>query len=280
MISQENKVATNNTQREYYNERYEAYQNDAQVPSAGLATKLWWNLRDSIYEAEAMIGIEHDITELHKRWLGDITQSTVLDLGCFTGNPLSMWLAERSARYRGFDLSEKAVTHLNKKLCDMNGKDASAIAGDILDNDFPDGYFDIVYAKSVLHHFNDIAALCSELTRMLKPGGIVVSDDPLQIEPINRMARAVYRPFQSDRSWEWPFTTKTLSILEEYFEIVQIQGTHGLTRLALPLLFVPVTKNIGVNVGRWGWRLDKRFGKSRKYLYVCWNVTMMLRTPL
>jgi SAM-dependent methyltransferase len=36
---------------------------------------------------------------------------------------------------------------------------------------FADGQFDVVFARAVLHHTNDLQAACSEFFRVLKPGG-------------------------------------------------------------------------------------------------------------
>lgn len=36
---------------------------------------------------------------------------------------------------------------------------------------FEDGYFDVVFARAVLHHTNDLQAACKEFQRVLKPGG-------------------------------------------------------------------------------------------------------------
>jgi SAM-dependent methyltransferase len=166
---------------------------------------------------------------------------------------------------------------LNRKLSLLQRPRAVARAQDIMEARFPEGSFDVVYAKSVLHHFSDTAAIARELFRLLRPGGVIVSDDPLQTEPINRLARLVYRPFQSDRSWEWPFTRRSLGLIRRYFDVVDIQGTRGFTKIALPLCLFPVDGRAS-GIGRWAWRMDKRFARSLPMvLLFCWNVTMLLR---
>lgn len=271
----------NTEQKAYYEARYDAYQtHDEELSHASWFTNLWWRARAPIADADRQIGVDDDVQGLHERWLGDLGQRAVLDLGCFTGNPLSLRLAERAASYRGVDLSEKAVSALNRKIALLNRDDAKAIAVDILDNDFPDACFDVIYAKSVLHHFADLDVLCKELERILKPGGTIISDDPLQTEPLNRIARSIYRPFQSDRDWEWPFTRKTLRTFQTYFDFEDMQGVRGFTRLALPFFLMPYLRNVGVRIGKWGWMLDKKLARSPNlFLYMCWNVTILMRKP-
>lgn len=281
MTTRQDILALNKQQKRYYEARYDAYQaHHDDLSSASWFTNLWWRARESIAEADNKIGIDKDILELHKHWLGDIGDRSILDFGCFTGNPLSLWLAKHAAKYRGIDLSEKAIAELNGKLALLDRPDAAASCTDILNNKFPDSYFDVIYAKSVLHHFSDISIICEELNRLLKPGGIVISDDPIQTEPINRIARVIYRPFQSDRDWEWPFTRKTIKTFQVFFEIRDMQGFRGFSRLALPFFFLPQLRQVGVQIGKWGWKLDRKMARSQNlFLFFCWNITFLMKKP-
>lgn len=40
---------------------------------------------------------------------------------------------------------------------------------------FPDSSFDLVFARAVLHHTNDLHEACSEFYRVLKPGGLFIA---------------------------------------------------------------------------------------------------------
>jgi len=42
-----------------------------------------------------------------------VAEAKVLDLGCGTGNPLSLWLAERAKEYVAIDLSESRIEILS-----------------------------------------------------------------------------------------------------------------------------------------------------------------------
>jgi len=76
----------------------------------------------------------------------------VLDLGCFAGNDLSLWIAENCADYTGIDLSEQAIKVLNAKLRERGLIHARGCAQNFLANSYPDNHFDLVYAYSVLHN--------------------------------------------------------------------------------------------------------------------------------
>lgn len=275
----DDRLRVNARQKAYYETRFEAYRHGStDIEGASLLTNLWWRARDRAAAIDEAIGSRAAILDLHKRWLGDLRGRTVLDLGCFSGNELSLYLADSAAAYRGVDLSEKAVRHLNQKLGFLGRADAFATATDILHNEFPDQFFDVVYAKSVLHHFSDLNAICGELERLLKPGGIIISDDPLQTEPLNRLARLIYRPFQTDREWEWPFTRRSVRILESHFEIVDVMGSRGLAKLALPFAMMPFGRRLAVALGRWGMKFDQAHARRPGLaFYGCWNATMLLR---
>jgi len=40
---------------------------------------------------------------------------------------------------------------------------------------FPDAAFDVVFARAVLHHMRDLELACSEMHRVLRPGGVLVA---------------------------------------------------------------------------------------------------------
>ncbi|MDQ2070111.1 class I SAM-dependent methyltransferase [Natronospira bacteriovora] len=256
----------NRRQKAYYESRFQAGGQDESA--ANWITNRWTALRRGLQRAERRHGLRERVIAWHKQWLGDLSGRAVLDLGCFRGNELSLWLAEQAGDYTGIDLSPSAVAALNEKLEGL--PHARAIAGDFLLADLPEAGFDVVYAHSVLHHFPDVDVLCRRLSQVLKPGGVVVSVDPTQTEPLNRLARLLYRPFQSDRDWEWPFSRKTFRILQRHFEIDRIQGYRGFSRIGL--LIPPLMG--------WGLRMDERFARRLgPGLWFCWLVTMRMRKP-
>jgi 2-polyprenyl-3-methyl-5-hydroxy-6-metoxy-1,4-benzoquinol methylase len=267
-------------QQDYYESRHEAKQAGlgASERAANEATRAWTWLRRRIMGLRSAAGVDDYLLDLHRRWLGDLRGKRVLDLGCFDGNALSLWLAEQAAEYVGIDLSEHAVAELNRKLEERGLTTARAEAIDLLANSWPDASFDVVYAYSVLHHFADLDVVLAELRRILRPDGLVVTMDPLKTEPVNRLVRALYRPFQTDRDWEFPFDRAALRAFERDFRIEERRGLLGAVKLAFPFLVVPALARFGKRLAARLLAFDDRRSRTESLaFYTAWLVALKLR---
>lgn len=264
----EEMLAVNQRQADYYESRFEAKQTAKPNTerAAGRLTNLWTAARRRMIRMGAEVGLQEQILEDHRRWLGDLAGRRVLDLGCFSGNALSLEIAAASGSYLGVDLSTQAIAELNRKLEGI--PHARAEACDFLAGDLPAGGFDVIYAYGVMHHFRDFDVLLAEIDRVLAPGGILIGYDPMQTEPLNWVLRTLYRPFQSDRDWEFPFTRATFRAFQCRFGVKYIQGTQGLVRVGYPLgtrfaqRFAVLDRKHASRIGWWLWQ--------------CWNVTYCL----
>lgn len=275
-------LQVNVRQKDFYESHFEAAQVSRieQERAANRITNMWARVRCKLVDMRRLASLDEYIYRLHGEWLGDLRGANVLDFGCFEGNHLSLWLAEQCAEYTAVDLSEQAISVLNAKLRDRGLAHARAYAQDFLANSYPDDSFDVIYAYSVLHHFKDMTVLLAELYRVLKPGGVIISFDPMMTEPINRLARALYRPFQSDRDWEWPFTLATFRLFGRYFEVANMQGCLGMVKLGFPLQTVPGLGWLGRAITRWGAGFDNRHANRMGLPFLlCWQVTLRLRKP-
>jgi SAM-dependent methyltransferase len=273
---------TNTRQRDFYESRFEASSSRETIPerAANRPTRLWTSLRRSIMRLRFKAGADDRLLDLHREWLGDLTAARVLDLGCFHGNQLSFWIAGRAKEYIGVDLSAQAIAKLQSELRDRNYVHATAVSMDFLANTWPDAYFDRVYAYSVLHHFRDLEVALRELRRVVRPGGVIVTMDPLATEPFNRVARALYRPLQSSRDWEFPFDHGNLKAIARYFTIRDRRGVQGVVKLAYPLLAFRLTERIGQRLAARLLSFDDRRGMPLSFPLVGpWHVTMKLERP-
>lgn len=107
-----------------------------------------------------------------------------LDVGCGTGNMLRK-LSPRFDNVLGIDLSQEMLSRAREKCAVDNGNGngkMNLIRGQASDLPFPDDSFDIVTSYSVFHHLPNFSDPISEISRILKEGGIFYIDH----EPIKR----------------------------------------------------------------------------------------------
>lgn len=234
---------TNLGQRAYY----ERANGSSVSKENGWATNAWRRVR-----ARALSAVPADANDLvyarHRDWCGSLGGLKVLELGCGRGTPLSRFLLDSSREYHAIDLSASSVSALSEKL----GGNARATfhVGDFLDRAFAERNFDLVYAHSVLHHFRYLEAALDRLDSILAPGGRVITLDPTQTWLPARMARAAYRPFQTDRDWEFPFNSREIELLRTRYTVLDRLGMFG--RLKWAMVVGAVAPRIGMRLGtRW-----------------------------
>jgi 2-polyprenyl-3-methyl-5-hydroxy-6-metoxy-1,4-benzoquinol methylase len=245
------------------------------------ATRLWSYFRNgALNRLKKDIGIEHDIYELHKRWFGDLSKKKVLDLGCYAGNSLSFYLAQNSKEYLGIDLSSKGIIHLSRRLEKLPGARAEVI--DFLSEDFKENDFDLIYAYGVLHHFKDVDELISKLQEKLSKKGEIVSHDPLKTSLPIKLIRILYRPFQSDKDWEWPFSKKTYFRFEKAFEIKERRAVLGKAKWCALTGFFSLTEKKRLKKAKAWHREDwEKSAHSNKHMFSCMHLSMhMVKKPV
>ncbi|MCI8550033.1 MAG: methyltransferase domain-containing protein [Lachnospiraceae bacterium] len=95
----------------------------------------------------------------------------VLDIGCGKGRYLRNLLKdEPENEYYASDLSESVMEYIE-------GEQIHKKQSSLTDIDYPDDYFDLVYACEALEHAVDIKSAVREMARVTKPGGKIVIID-------------------------------------------------------------------------------------------------------
>lgn len=259
-------IETNKKQKEFYNTK-----------KKNLATRLWSRLREKTLKGiRQNSGMQQQYYDLHKVWFGDLSTKKVLDLGCYAGNTLSMYLAENSKSYLGLDLSEVAIEKLNKRLEHL--PHARAIAVDFLSDAFQETEFDLIYAYGVLHHFENTSVLIDRLNEKLTSGGTIISYDPLETSVPIKFLRLLYRPFQSDAAWEWPFTRKTYKQFANAFDIEERRGILGKSKWIVLLNLLPLSAEKKKQMAqKWHHQDWNQSAVSDKSLFRCMHITMKMR---
>lgn len=258
------------------NQRQKDFYNSTKKNKKNLPTKIWSNIRNGLLSNfRNQFDIKNKVYSQHKIWLGNLSDKKVLDLGCLRGNALSIYMAKNSKEYIGIDLSDIAISDLNKRLKKENCENSKAIAIDFLSPDFTDTNFDIIYAYGVLHHFEDFDILISKLKEKLSHKGKIISYDPLQTSIPIKIIRAVYRPFQSDKDWEWPFNKKTLQKIKNNFKILDKKGILGKSKYSVLLNLIPISKSFKEKIIKK--HIDKDWNLNDiKDAYSCMHITLFL----
>jgi SAM-dependent methyltransferase len=104
--------------------------------------------------------------------LGDISGRNVLDVGCGDGD-LAVELWRRGAAVTGIDASQEMVKAARAR-AKREGADISFMVGEAASIPFDLERFDVVVAVTILCFVANAAPVFSEITRVLRPGGVLV----------------------------------------------------------------------------------------------------------
>lgn len=263
-------IATNAAQRDYY----DAADGTRTSRSNSLPTNLWRVMRQ---RAQVSVSgtARRQFYNIHREWMGDLSGAKVLELGCGTGSNLSRHMADTAGSYHALDLSGVQVATLRAKIGDR--PNAHFHVGDVLSDTFTETGFDVIYARSVFHHFEVIDVLFDRLAQIAARGARILTLDPVQAWPPIRALRLMFRPFQSDAAWEFPFTAATLRKIETRFTVDQAMALFRRAKWAMALGVI--SPALGARYGdRWyGQDLDTRSTFADRCSAL--QVSYMLRMP-
>lgn len=260
----------NKEQAEFYNN-----------PETGknFPTKIWSYIRNNIIAGgRKELKITQYIYDLHREWLGDLSNKRVLDLGCLRGNALSLEMAQKCKSYLAIDLSDH-INGLQLKLVENGLDHAEAKVLDFLSNDFNEQEkFDIIYIYGAMHHFEHFDVFLQRLDEFLQPGGKIIAYDPLETNWLVYLARRIYRPFQNDADWEWPFNRSSFITIQKYFDIVHIQGVLGKSKLIFLFYLFPFFRSYRKKMASKFHQYDISHANSvNSSLFNCMQVAMCLQ---
>lgn len=130
--------------------------------------------------AEEYLTYCHRTNYFKNRWLaaiGDWTDKVVLDIGCGPGNIFAT-LQGKPKLLIGVDVAAGSL-----KLAAKQGY--IPVLADATHLPFKPGFADIVTLNATLHHCENMAEILLEAAKMVKPGGILVTDHDPQLSAWN-----------------------------------------------------------------------------------------------
>jgi len=170
----------------------------------------------------------------------------VLDCGCGEGR-VSIFLAENGAEAFGIDISPETIKVAQKKAAERNLTKISFLVQDVENLKFPDNYFDIIVCAGILHHL-DIKKVYPGLSRVLKPEGKVICNEPLIHNPIFQLYRRMTPHLRTAWEAEHILSKKDIKLAENYFSKVEKRFFHLFSLAAVPFFGRPAIFKIVLGV--------------------------------
>ncbi|MBU0754132.1 MAG: class I SAM-dependent methyltransferase [Planctomycetes bacterium] len=119
-------------------------------------------------------------------------ETQVLDLGCGTGVMIEA-LSSRFSSILGLDASMEMMTAVNRNPGNAPKPPIKLIQGDIEALPFENESLERVVCRSILHHAGSLERSLQEVHRVLKPRGKLIVAEPMNDNPLPRMARWIVR---------------------------------------------------------------------------------------
>ncbi|HEY8240381.1 MAG TPA: methyltransferase domain-containing protein [Kiritimatiellia bacterium] len=162
------------------------------------------------------------------------SSGTVLDVGCGAGYS-AMALAGWARRVYTFDISETGVRALNSAAQAQDVRNVFACCANAERLPYPDGLFDAVFGKAVLHHLR-LPVVLPELSRVMKKGARAAFCEPLAHNPVVNAVRFIkHHWIDSYPGTDKPFRFEDAERFRPYFSRVEFVATTYL-KDRVPLL--------------------------------------------
>lgn len=222
------------------------------------------------------------------KFLGDVRGKRIIELGCGLGEA-AVYFAKKGAEVVATDISG-GMCELAKKVAQKHGVTISTTQAYADKIPFPNESFDIVYAANLLHHV-DVEAAIKEARRVLKPGGMFISWDPLAHNPVINVYRRMAMGVRT--ADEHPIRMSQLALFRKHFGEVKYE-TFWFTTLLIFLKFYFVD-HVDPNKERYWKKILTDHTKLEKLYYrlekidkfvlglfpflkrYCWNVVIIAK---
>lgn len=166
--------------------------------------------------------------------------SDIIEIGCGTGK-ISEALVKTYKNLTVSDISEKLTNHTAERL------QIKGLSFDCTDIPLPNNSYDAVISSECIEHTTDPMKAILEMTRILKPHGILILTTPNKLwYPALIMARILrIRKFNGIENWTWPHVVKKW-LKNNDFEDIHMSGVHILPfQLPYATSFLPYFDSFG-----------------------------------
>lgn len=149
------------------------------------------------------------IREVHSRH----ANTRVLEIGSQAWEPHFLKWGIKPTGLTCINISDRELDK-GREVAQAKGVDVDFQLMDAHQLQFPDATFDLVFGTAILHHLEFERAV-KEIARVTKPGGEILFVEPLLLNPVARLVRALTP--QARTPDEKPLAREELDILDRYF---------------------------------------------------------------
>jgi ubiquinone/menaquinone biosynthesis C-methylase UbiE len=176
-----------------------------------------------------------------------VKRKHVLDIACGTGYGCAILCHSKAKEVIGGDIASETVqfAYARYKMDRLKFK-----VCDILNIDFPENYFDVITCFETIEHVKDQEKGLIELRRVLKSKGLLIISSPNR--KLTSAGKSITDPPNNPFHVKEYSTKEFISVLGNYFEILQFYGQRGKSKFFfLPFLgrvirnFLPSIYNPG-----------------------------------
>jgi ubiquinone/menaquinone biosynthesis C-methylase UbiE len=153
-------------------------------------SKTHFNKQASNFDSSYAGHLGQKIHEIVVKKISSVEFSSLLDIGCGTGNFLFDVQKIKKISVAGIDISEKMLEQASKRL----GESANLKHGDSEHLPWESNSFDIVTCFFSFHHYPNPNAVLKEMRRVLNSGGKVIIADPWAPPPFRQIIN-FFNPF-------------------------------------------------------------------------------------
>ena len=189
--------------------------------------------------------------------------SEILDYGCGVGPVIEKVIKFEPKKIIGIDISDVSISKAKENFINSNVK-VELHVDNCENTTFSNNKFDIVYGLGILHHL-EIKKCINEISRILKPNGVMLFIEPLGTNPLINLYRLLTPKSRSKD--EHPLIFKDFEMFKEKFKNISVKYYGFLT-----LIFFPFYKSNNSKVFKILVKMDQLLFKIKIFRYFAWSV--------
>lgn len=189
--------------------------------------------------------------------------SEILDYGCGVGPAIERVIKLNPKKITGIDISDVSISKAKEKFQSLESK-VELLVDNCESTTFNNNKFDLVYGLGILHHLQ-FSKCIDEISRILKPGGVLLFIEPLGTNPLINFYRLLTPKSRSKD--EHPLVFKDFEKIKSSFKSVNIKYYGFLT-----LAFFPFYSSKDSRVFKVLVKLDQLIFKIKIFRYFAWSV--------